>query len=1385
ETSQEPILAQLNEEVYIDCKVKDIANYTVLWRFIDPLKSPSEGEILTAGNVRVTSDTRFSVLHRPEENLWLLRINKVFESDAGIYVCEVNSIPRLTRERQLRIEDNETIAISLEDVNHNYTECCAEENVPSECFNFCYFKSLVSERQPTPTVHKCIKHLSSITKCLADGRNHMPCCQKQNIPAACRPVCVGNFSLSTVADHFICMDYAAPILACIAEGVQTLPPQPKNVIVEPISKSELLVRWDVVESLKHLIDGFEINVTQLHSFDQSGIVMSNNAENATPSMFGLEMRFKVNANATEYRITSLKPYTMYEITMNAFNKMGTSLTTNAIRTLTLSDSDLREVTTEPNGHPEPELPNIKKCCRDNGVSLGRCVDILCDPVRADESSVTDFMICAPWANITFKCLSSNIDHTECCEKRGVSENCLHFCSGKVDRLDFRQFVCLEHMSTYSSCILDHYGVLPSNPESFMVSSVHHDWAILKWKPPKKLAHTVIGYHIFWRESAKDAPTDYKALQTIKSPFLLEKLEPEKRYEVYVVAVNQYGVSQPSPRVLFSTPPITPPEEAEEEAKNPAYNETACCVRANMKRKCLPLCSYKVKVDDIMNLAASCADTLQTIIRCGAGGRNHVPCCRKRNVNNGCLNLCAGLIDSSPFLIAARCVDDIGKMIQCMEEGSGLLPGMPVDFHATKVTKNSVYLAWKPAPEDGDGATSIYQVRYGKTPINSPLHPLDHDKSQNSTETKAVIKDLEPSTLYSFYVVAANSYGISLPSLVLLINTSSDESKSNIHSNIGPPHEIEILRKGVDSITFRWLPPLFVPPDSSVSYIVHYKAINGTEADLIPNVTKRWISVETPYNTMIITNLTYDTQYAITIQSKTDKNATSAFSEVVLVWTDPAIPAAVNIPVIIPAGPIVEGSVITVMCVGMGIPTPTVSLYVNGFLMKKDSRRHIALTIPNVQRNLTSITCVAVNGYGKDRKTAQSTLEVRVRYKPVVIPYTKVTSAHEGGPSRIQCQVSGNPQPKVLWFKGKDASQIEKGENIDFVSVSHSELPSTWINTLLIRKTSSDDFGDYTCSAVNDQGQSRAIVTLQQDHSLNYSRNASACCKSQGVSEKCLSVCTFDVNIDKALTMPSCYQEIDKLMICAAGMKSSAYNFSLKYNLPDGSDHRQCCRKKQVPAGCLRWCAGLKLTLSLCALSSVKDIVSCFEEGKILLPGPPRDVHIKDSTKENKVIIEWNPPDKNPELVEFYRVFWRPVGSRDLSRNQTENLHFEITNLEPDKMYEFVVKAGNHYGLSTFTDPLVIPSHNWVAASSTVGSRLLKVFFGLLIAVLLIVCGVLAVLYAYKYYYLPKKAQNSGVSFENPSYLKDGTVQIHDSPRRSNQESENGMHKNMNGAETFS
>lgn len=208
-------------------------------------------------------------------------------------------------------------------------------------------------------------------------------------------------------------------------------------------------------------------------------------------------------------------------------------------------------------------------------------------------------------------------------------------SRKVTRTDFRHFVCLHYIPIYSSCLLESKGLISSEPRNVVITSRHQDWALLKWSPPLKLSETVTKYNIHIREMDPEIDESYSIETAIRSPFLIDGLKPGTNYEVYLTAINKYGMSRDSSKVIFKAKEseIIDDIELEESDSSAGYNETACCVRAGISDICVPLCSYHMKINDGLHLGALCADqkTLQTLIRCLAGGRDHRTCCEKRNV----------------------------------------------------------------------------------------------------------------------------------------------------------------------------------------------------------------------------------------------------------------------------------------------------------------------------------------------------------------------------------------------------------------------------------------------------------------------------------------------------------------------------------------------------------------------------------------------------------------------------------------------------------------------------------------------------------------------------------------------------------------------------------
>lgn len=251
----------------------------------------------------------------------------------------------------------------------------------------------------------------------------------------------------------------------------------------------------------------------------------------------------------------------------------------------------------------------------------------------------------------------------------------------------------------------------------------------------------------------------------------------------------------------------------------------------------------------------------------------------------------------------------------------------------------------------------------------------------------------------------------------------------------------------------------------------------------------------------------------------------------------------------------------------------------------------------------------------------------------------------------------------------------------------------------------------------------------------------------------MDACSFYIDIDAVKNRPECLVDFDKLMKCAA----------------DGSDHRSCCANEHVPRYCLNWCRGEPLNslkYGACVLSYTKTIVDCFQSNRERLPSPPLNLAVA-VVSNSEVLVKWDQPKKNAHMVEGYRVYWHemhevepttdnnPINSINgigTYRVDTKDLNIRIGDLRPNIIYELVVKAGNQYGSSVLTDPIKFQLGQQYITSAS-GSSSTGAFLGIFAGVIAIALGITAVL-LYKRRITIKTATNGGVSFENPSYLRE-------------------------------
>ncbi|KAG7312486.1 hypothetical protein JYU34_001998 [Plutella xylostella] len=1328
------VAVRTGEDALLTCVVLGAKGKPVLWRRARDL------QLLTAGGVRVTRDDRVHVLHDDSEeplqgpgirkggDVWALVIKSVRASDAGLYMCELNTEPPVRSFHRLTIisrgltppeHQNATDSYSANAptlspmaLAHNYTDCCLAANISKPCLGFCSIQTILEGTGQDP--EHCQPDFPAIVKCMADGRNHVPCCVQERVPDICQDVCRGEFTPVTdnIKSHYSCAAYMEKTLACIVEGIELLPSPPEDVEVEPLNEKQLNVTWNPPTENTDSISEYVVNVTTLRSFDSHLI----DTEDSNATMRSIQSNtYKVQGNTTFLILNNLLPFTMYEITVTSYNLHGSSLPSYAVRSLTLSTGKMKSTAVA----AAPKLPDVRSCCVNAGINHNECIDKLCDPTKTFEIDVTDLMICAPWAGVTFGCLANGMDHTPCCRARGLPDPCLPLCSGNITTLDFNYFKCLRYISSYTNCLLQGYGVLPGPPSRLHLTNIDTEFAVVHWAAPAVLGDTVQYYNLHYRTLT--GPEEYRILEKLQSPYILEDLESNTDYEIYVEAVNEHGIGEASPRLIFRTQSqIT----RDEEEVSKAYNVTACCERVALTGVCMPLCAYDARMSDLRTLAPLCAQEFHKLLRCGAGGRNHEQCCARRGVPANCRGVCAGALGAG----VNTCVPYIGNIVQCFEEGTGLLPGPPRELHAIQSKDGVVSLDWV-APTDGANATS-YIVHWQKVSNNSQpyyYNTLQLDNQQNVTDTSAQISSLDMNSTYHVFVVAANDAGSSLPSSMLLLNITEVEKETHVSGIPSPPHSLSVSSHSATWLAVSWQPPQFSQPDEKITYTMFYKSPTQAGQTNVTNIT-----TAVPGHTL--EKLTPNTQYVVWVTAHAAAGD-SLPSETLLAWTDPAYPAYVEPPTINPVNLVVEGSSMTILCIAMGTPTPDISLYISGRLVRHEETRHMVTVIHNVTRDMDQISCYADNGYGTPM---QASRKINISHVPS-IQASGITMAAAGDSVILECRVEALPKPTVaFWRDPNGRTPVIDGPNYSIQLVADPEDQTKYTMRLIIKKIAETDEGDYFCHAENAFGKTLRPVSVRLRQS-GHQHNVTECCTQMNVSSQCLDACSFYLDMDNIMDRPECVNDFDKLMKCAA----------------DGSDHRGCCASWGVPRNCLELCRGGSVSRS-CALQHARRALACFRDSGARLPGPPRNLKAHAAPTKNSVLLSWEPPTKNPQSVFLYRVFWRVMGARAPEKLDTSETSVVLTGLEDGVRYECVVKAANDIGTSTLSGPIQFTTagQETGADAAPVNSGSSSSAVGVALACITVAAILLAAGLYYRYRKTIRLKSQGGVAFENPSYLRE-------------------------------
>ncbi|KAM4749049.1 immunoglobulin superfamily DCC subclass member 4 [Rhinophrynus dorsalis] len=164
-----------------------------------------------------------------------------------------------------------------------------------------------------------------------------------------------------------------------------------------------------------------------------------------------------------------------------------------------------------------------------------------------------------------------------------------------------------------------------------------------------------------------------------------------------------------------------------------------------------------------------------------------------------------------------------KLYVTIQEG---LPGPPQVLRALAVSSRAVTIGWN-QPESNWESVIGFSLHYTKT---GGSDNMEYQFAVNNDTTELLVRDLEPATSYTFYVVAYSQQGASRASQPVIVKTWDDVPAA--------APSLSLSSESPSDLCVSWHP---LPPEMSNGHIIKYSIEYGTQKDGVIS------SVEVPGN----------------------------------------------------------------------------------------------------------------------------------------------------------------------------------------------------------------------------------------------------------------------------------------------------------------------------------------------------------------------------------------------------------------------------------------------------------------------------------------------------------------------------------------------------------
>ncbi|KAK7483748.1 hypothetical protein BaRGS_00024964, partial [Batillaria attramentaria] len=375
------------------------------------------------------------------------------------------------------------------------------------------------------------------------------------------------------------------------------------------------------------------------------------------------------------------------------------------------------------------LSSMVECCVDSGMPA------VCAAGCTYQSNITDYYalhldVCFSHIGQVLACGSDGRNHSACCEREGVSPNCLPLCAHtKTGELDTSFYACIGATSTAVLCFEEGLEDLVRMPDNLTVTNITTQHVQIEWLAPKTGPRPE-KYIIFYKNVNSGAS---KMEETEDKLYILQNLSPMTMYEIKVASFLN---SSRSPFTNTITAFTDLPD---------------CCQSSGITEGCQKVCLNQPADSNV-----DCSSEAHKILVCSADGKDHTLCCQEGGLPAACLPLCSSNTTSHFNVQTAGCLADasLGIITSCFLSNANLVPSPPSGFFVDTTTVNP-RLWWKNSLVNCDPPeVCSYDIHYW------PADNRTNYRTIISATAPYIVHGLPLDSRFTFTVTARNSKGSS-------------------------------------------------------------------------------------------------------------------------------------------------------------------------------------------------------------------------------------------------------------------------------------------------------------------------------------------------------------------------------------------------------------------------------------------------------------------------------------------------------------------------------------------------------------------------------------------------------------------------------------------------